>query len=120
MYAPHGGRIEAVTQLSPTCCFLKRRSCFVAIDSSLASRRLASRFTSPPDLLAIVVRVPAARVDRADVTDVHGVDLLERAILGLDDEEEYDDDEGRAASSKDEAVQVVDRIGDETRAEYSR
>jgi len=59
-------------------------------------------------------------VDRADVTDVHGVDLLERAILGLDDEEEYDDDEGRAASSKDEAVQVVDRIGDETGAEYSR
>lgn len=60
--------------------------------------------------------MPLARSDRIDSGEIHGVDLLESAILGLDDEEEDDDHEGCAASSKYETVVVVDSISDETGA----
>lgn len=56
---------------------------------------------------------PAAGLDGVDVSDVHGVNLLEGAVLGLDDEEEDDGDEGGTASSEDQTVEVVDGLDDE-------
>ena len=47
-----------------------------------------------------------------DAQDVHGVDLLEGAALGLVDEEEGDEDTEEAAASKDVAVAVADGGGD--------
>lgn len=48
--------------------------------------------------------------------DVHGVDLLQAAVLGLDHKEEDNEDESRTASSKYETVPVVNGIGDEASA----
>ena len=44
---------------------------------------------------------------------VHGVDLLERAVLGLDHEEVDDPEEQEAGDTEDETVVVVDAVGDE-------
>jgi hypothetical protein len=60
---------------------------------------------------------PLGRSDGVDVLDVHGVDLLESSVLGLDDEEEDDGDEGSTTSGVDETVEVVNGISDESGAE---
>lgn len=60
--------------------------------------------------------VPLGRGSGVDAEHVHGVDLLEGAVLGLDDEEVDDDDEGAAAPREDHAVPVVDDVGDEAGA----
>lgn len=57
-----------------------------------------------------------ARGDGVDPLDVHGVNFLEAAVLGLDDEEEDDEHEGGTAAGKDQAVQVVNLVGDESGA----
>jgi hypothetical protein len=69
-----------------------------------------------PHLVSELGGVPSARRNGVDVLDVHGVNLLERAVLGLDQEEEDDDDEGGTASGENEAVEVVDLVGDESSA----
>lgn len=56
---------------------------------------------------------PAGRLPGLDVQDVHGVDLLEGATLGLVDEEEDNPDSGKAAGGKDVAVAEVNGAGDE-------
>ena len=68
-------------------------------------------------LLVGVLGLPLGRGDRVDAHDVHGVDLLEAAALGLDEEEEDDDDDGRTAAGEDEAREVVDIVSDEAREE---
>jgi hypothetical protein len=50
------------------------------------------------------------------VEQVHGVNLLQAAVLGLDQEEEDDEDQTNTAAGKNHAVPVVDRIGDESSA----
>lgn len=64
-------------------------------------------------LLVGVLRPPLGRRDGIDTLDVHSVNLLETAALGLDEEEEDDDSDGGTAASEDEAVEVVDLVGDE-------
>jgi hypothetical protein len=59
---------------------------------------------------------PLAGGDGVDLLDVHGVNLLESAVLGLDDEEEDDGDQGSTASGVDETVEVVNGISDEASA----
>lgn len=56
---------------------------------------------------------PGGGGERVNVKDVHGVDFLEGAILGLDDKEEDDPEEGEEGTGKDESVVVVDVVGDE-------
>lgn len=65
-------------------------------------------------LVVVLVRLaaPLRRGDGVDVLDVHGVNLLEGAVLGLDDKEEDNDSQGSTAASEDETVEVVNRIGD--------
>ena len=65
---------------------------------------------------ALGVGVPLARSDGVDVLHIHGVNLLQSTVLGLDDEEEDDGDEGSTTSGKDETVEVVDGINDEAGA----
>jgi hypothetical protein len=61
--------------------------------------------------------IPLGAGDRVDVEDVHGVDLLERAALGLNHEEVDDNEEEDEGDGEDETVEVVDFVGDERRAE---
>lgn len=60
----------------------------------------------------LVEGLPARRLPGDDAEDVHGVDLLEGALLGLVDEEEGDEDADEAAAGEDVAVAVVDGAGD--------
>ena len=57
--------------------------------------------------------LPGSRLPGLDVQDVHGVDLLESAALGLADKEEDNPDSGKTASSKDVTVAEIDGTGDE-------
>jgi hypothetical protein len=52
-----------------------------------------------------------------DVQDVHRVNLLERAALGLNHEEVDDEEESETAGSEDQAVEVVDLARDQGREE---
>lgn len=56
---------------------------------------------------------PAGGLPGLDVEDVHGVDLLKSAALGLVDEEEDNENGKEAAGGKDVAVAEVDGVGDE-------
>jgi len=47
---------------------------------------------------------------------IHGVNLLQSTVLGLNDEEEDDGDEGSTTSGKDKTVEVIDGINDEAGA----
>jgi hypothetical protein len=60
--------------------------------------------------------IPLSRVNGVDAEHVHGVDLLQGAVLALDHEEVDDEDEGQTAAGEDQAVPVVDLIGDEAGA----
>lgn len=57
--------------------------------------------------------VPLGGGDWVDTQDVHRVDLLQRAVLRLDDEEEDDREQSQTAPGKDQTVQVVDGSRDE-------
>jgi len=57
--------------------------------------------------------VPLGGGDGVDAEHVHGVDLLERTVLGLDDEEEDEAGEEQAGATEDETVPVVDVVDDE-------
>lgn len=57
--------------------------------------------------------VPLGAGDGVDAEDVHGVDLLERAVLGLNDEEEDEASEEEAGAAEDETVPEVDLVDDE-------
>lgn len=61
--------------------------------------------------------VPLAARDGVDVQDVHGVNLLERAALGLNHEEVDDEEEDDEGDGKDKTVEVVDAVSDEGGAE---
>jgi hypothetical protein len=47
------------------------------------------------------------------VKQVHGVDLLEAAVLTFDQEEEHDEDKDGTAAGEYQAIQVVDGVGNE-------
>jgi hypothetical protein len=64
----------------------------------------------------VVVANPLGGSNRVDLLDVHSVDLLESTVLGLDNEEEDNGDQGSTASGVDETVVVVNGISDETGA----
>lgn len=64
-------------------------------------------------VLAQAVARPLGARDGVHVEHVHGVDLLQRPALRLDHEEEDDEEEGRAAAGEDEAIEVVNVVGDE-------
>ena len=51
------------------------------------------------------------------MVDVHGVDLLERAILGLDDEKVGDEEQSTSTAAEHETVKVVNLIRDESSEE---
>lgn len=70
-------------------------------------------------IMVLLVGGPSARRDGVDMLNVHGVNLLESSVLGLDDEEEDNQDKGSTAASEDEAVQVVDIVGNESGAEIA-
>lgn len=65
----------------------------------------------------VVVANPLGGGNGVDLLDVHGVNLLESTVLGLDDEEEDNGDQGGTASGVDETVVVVNGISDESGAE---
>lgn len=60
----------------------------------------------------LVKRLPAGRLPGDDAENVHGVNLLERALLGLVDEEEGDQNTEETAAGKDVTVAVVNGVGD--------
>jgi len=60
--------------------------------------------------------IPLGGMDGVDAEHVHGVDLLQGAVLGLDHEEVDDEDEGQAAAGEDQAVPIVDLVCDEASA----
>ena len=62
-------------------------------------------------------RIPLGAGNRVDVNHVHGVDLLERAALGLNHEEVDDEEEQDEGDGEDKTVEVVDAVGDEGGAE---
>lgn len=70
-------------------------------------------------ILMLLGGSPSARRDGVDVLNVHGVNLLEGSVLGLDDEEEDNQDESSTAASKDETVEVVDVVGNESGAKIA-
>lgn len=70
-------------------------------------------------ILVVLGGGPLARRDGVDVLHVHGVNLLERSVLGLDDEEEDNQDKGSTATCEDEAVKVVDVVGNESGAKIA-
>jgi hypothetical protein len=69
----------------------------IRVDKAIALQRLGGPF--------------GAR-DGVDMKHVHGVDLFKGTALGLDHEEVDDDGEDGARDSEDQAVVVVDLIGD--------
>jgi hypothetical protein len=56
--------------------------------------------------------VPLGAGDRVDVQDVHGVNLLKRAVLRLNHEEIDNEEEDNERDSEDQTVEVVDLVGD--------
>lgn len=60
----------------------------------------------------LVEGLPGLGLPGDDAKDVHGVDLLEGAALGLVDEEEGDEDTEEAAAGEDVTVAVADGGGD--------
>jgi hypothetical protein len=62
-------------------------------------------------------RIPLGAGDGVDVQHVHGVDLLERAALGLNHEEVDDEEEQDKRDGEDETIEVVNFVGDEGGAE---
>jgi hypothetical protein len=69
------------------------------------------------DLGVVVAGNPLGGGNGVDLLDVHCVNLLESAVLGLDDEEEDNEDEGATTSGVDKTVEVVDGISDEASEE---
>lgn len=81
---------------------------------------MASHFADLANFILVLLGGgPLARRDGVDVLHVHGVNLLKSSVLGLDDEEEDNQDEGSTATSEDEAVEVVDVVGDESSAKFA-
>lgn len=77
---------------------------------------VVSRIAAPPQLIAVLGGVPFARSDGVHMLNIHHVDLFQGSILGLDDEEEDDEHEGRTASGEDETVKVVNVVSNESSA----
>jgi hypothetical protein len=62
-------------------------------------------------------RIPRTGSDWVHAEEVHGVDLLERSILGLDDKEVNNGSKTQTTATKDKAVEPVDLINDDGRKE---
>lgn len=58
--------------------------------------------------------IPVGGGDRVDVQDVHGVDLLKSAALGLNHEEVDNPEQTEARATENQTVEVVDLLGDES------
>jgi len=69
------------------------------------------------DLGAIGAGNPLGGGNGVDLLDIHCVNHLESAVLGLDDEEEDNEDKGATTSGVDKTVEVVNGISDEASAE---
>lgn len=61
--------------------------------------------------------IPLARVNGADVANVHGINLLKSTVLGLNNEEEYNENEDTTAPGKHKAVKVINLVGNEASEE---
>ncbi|OAQ98804.1 hypothetical protein LLEC1_06905 [Akanthomyces lecanii] len=86
-------------------------------DSNLRELRLSAgrnvHTSAATTLLVVAVAIPLGGSNGVDMLDVHEIYLLQSAVLGLNDEEEDNDNQGTAASGKDQAIQVVNLVGDE-------
>lgn len=81
---------------------------------------MASHIANFPNfILVLLVGSPSAGRDGVDVLNIHGVNLLESPVLGLNDEEEDNQNEGSTATSEDEAIKVVNVIGNESSAKVT-
>jgi hypothetical protein len=67
-----------------------------------------------------ILGVPLGTGDWVDVKDVHGIDLFERATLGLDHEEVDDEEHDHTGNGEDETVQPGDLVGDESGEERDK
>ena len=76
----------------------------------------APRIAQSPCLLAIIAGIPIARLDCVDVANIHGVNLLQCSVFRLDDKEEDNHNEGCAAASEYQAVQIVDFVNNKASA----
>jgi hypothetical protein len=88
---------------------LRRTRLLLLVDTPCAWRQI--RAVQIRQILARR-RVPVLALPRRDAQDVHGVDFLERAAVGLAHEEIHDDRAGETAAREDVAVAVVDGGGD--------
>lgn len=57
-------------------------------------------------LLGDLAAIPVAAGNGVDMEQIHGVNLLKRTVLGLNDEEVDDEDEGKATAAEDKTVEV--------------
>ena len=92
-----------------------------SLNSSSNSVRtaVASSLAALSNVVAVVVMVPVLGLDGVDALNIHGVNLLQGSVPGLNHEEEHDHNQSRTASGKDQTVEIVDGVGDETGAEKS-
>jgi hypothetical protein len=56
--------------------------------------------------------IPLGGGNGVDVEDIHDVDLLERTVFGLDDEEADDNSKAKTAATEDETKESVDVVDD--------
>lgn len=90
--------------------------CMCVVDDGRLGRSLLIGDTLTGSLGVVVVTNPLGGSNGVDLLDVHGVNLLESAVLGLDDEEEDNGHKGSTASGVDKTVEVVNSISDESGA----
>ena len=86
-------------------------------DAVLGRIRVATASLGGEGLLDHIRAVPFGGADRVHSHHIHRVDLFKRSVLGLDHEEEDETGEEETAEAKHEAVEVVDLVRDECRAE---
>lgn len=73
--------------------------------------------TTSLDALWKLATIPFGRCDWVDAQNVHCINFFQRAVLGLNHEEENDGHESSTATCKYQTVPVVDGISDEASEE---
>lgn len=105
--------LDSIARPSNTATLIVTSSWRLRLGKAAATRRQVQRVAVD----GLVERGPRLGLPGDDAKDVHGVHLLERALLGLDNEEEGDQHAEETAAGKDVAVAVVDGAGDPGREE---
>lgn len=80
---------------------------------SLGAGSIAAVLPAGISTIRHLATIPLGTRDGVHSEHVHGINFLQRAVLGLDHEEEDNDCQCQAASGEDQAVKVVDCIRDE-------